>query len=264
MEKGKVFQCKFGHLRHDNVVGQKYGRKFDCSKGYVYMLKATPELWTMWLPHRTQILYFADISYVISALELSPGCLVIEAGTGSGSMTHSIARTVAPNGKVYTFDFHEKRSQEAKTEFESHGLGDVVVTQHQDVCTHGFPVELEGKIDAVFLDLPRPWDAVIPAKRSLKSGGRVCCFSPCIEQVQRTVASLRENFFIEMSTIEVLIKPIDTAKTVSLKKLKFEDSEGKVINGSNSSNDEFMDYTICFPTATQAGHTGYLTFATKI
>jgi tRNA (adenine57-N1/adenine58-N1)-methyltransferase len=229
------------------------------------MLKATPELWTLWLPHRTQILYFADISYVVASLELSPGCLVIEAGTGSGSMTHSIARTVAPNGKVYTFDFHEKRSEEARIEFESHGLGDVVVAQHRDVCSNGFPEDFKDSIDAVFLDLPRPWDVVISSKQSLKSGGRICCFSPCIEQVQKTAGSLRENLFIEMSTIEVLIQPIDTAKTVSLRKIKFDDEQGTVINGSTGSSSEHcVDYTICFPTATQAGHTGYLTFATKI
>ena len=267
MGKGKVFQCKFGALKHDNVVGQLYGSKISCPRGYVYILKATPELWTICLPHRTQILYFADISYVVSSLELSPGCFVIEAGTGSGSMTHSLARTVAPNGKVYTFDFHQKRTEEARIEFRDHGLSDIIIAQHQDVCTDGFPKELSGKIDAVFLDLPHPWDAVVAAKTALKSGGRICCFSPCIEQVQRTVASLRENFFIEMSTIEVLIKPVDTAKKVTLKKLTFDDEDNKSVNGNNntsSSTDELVEYTVCFPTVTQAGHTGFLSFATKI
>lgn len=71
----------------------------------------------------------------------------------------------------------------------------------------------------VFLDLPSPWDAIDSAKTALKvttmaafldtvhtvhtvhtvcpqaTGGRLCSFSPCMEQVQRTVEKLREADF---------------------------------------------------------------------
>ncbi|KAH1120262.1 hypothetical protein J1N35_003422 [Gossypium stocksii] len=59
------------------------------------------ELWTLILSHRTQILYIADISFVIMYLEVVPGCLVLETGTGSGSLTTLFARAVAPTGRVY-------------------------------------------------------------------------------------------------------------------------------------------------------------------
>lgn len=38
------------------------------------------------------------------------------------------------------------------------------------------------------------------------SGGRFCSFSPCIEQVQRTCITLRQEGFLELSTIECLLK----------------------------------------------------------
>jgi tRNA A58 N-methylase Trm61 len=38
------------------------------------------ELWTLALPHRTQILYMADISLIIFELDIKPGSIVIEAG----------------------------------------------------------------------------------------------------------------------------------------------------------------------------------------
>ena len=55
------------------------------------MLEApTPELWTKVLPHRTQILYLPDISLVCHYLELTPGAVVLESGTGSGGVGRSI------------------------------------------------------------------------------------------------------------------------------------------------------------------------------
>ena len=62
----------------------------------MYLVAPTPELWSLVLRHRTQILYVADISLVCSYLELRPGSVVLESGTGSGSLTHSLARAVAP------------------------------------------------------------------------------------------------------------------------------------------------------------------------
>jgi len=51
---------------------------------------------------------------------------VIESGTGSGSLSHSFLRTIAPTGHLYTFDFHEQRVEFAKKEFAEHGLGQLV------------------------------------------------------------------------------------------------------------------------------------------
>ena len=67
-------------------------------------------------------------------------------------------------------------------EFTRHGLGDRVTVSHRDVCVDGLGVE--GVADAVFLDLPKPWEALPHAVSAMKmSGGRICSFSPCIEQV---------------------------------------------------------------------------------
>ncbi|XP_037274794.2 tRNA methyltransferase 61 [Rhipicephalus microplus] len=206
---GEVFQTKYGALKHDDVIGRTYGTKVLCSCGYVYVLRVTPELWTLTLPHRTQILYTRDISLVTLQLDLKPGSVVCEAGTGSGSMTHALARTVAPNGHVYTFDFHEHRAQVAQKEFQEHGLNSVVTCAHRDICQDGFGIE--GLADAVFLDLPHPWKAVDAAASALKPGcgGRLCSFSPCVEQVQRTCEALRGRGFVDVVTLECLERPYE-------------------------------------------------------
>jgi tRNA (adenine57-N1/adenine58-N1)-methyltransferase len=58
--------------------------------GWVHLLAPNPELWTIALKHRTQILYVGDISLVVAHLGLNPGCVVLEsggwgAGRGGGS-----------------------------------------------------------------------------------------------------------------------------------------------------------------------------------
>lgn len=145
------------------------------------MLRPTPELWTLALPHRTQILYIADISFVVAHLGIGPGKRVVEAGTGSGSFSHSVARSVGKKGKLYTFEFHEQRAVKAQAEFEKHGLSvkaeeesegraGIVKLQHRNVCKDGFGSDLEEReeVDAVFLDLPAPWEAVGWAEKVMR------------------------------------------------------------------------------------------------
>ena len=80
VKKGKIAQTKRGALWHDNLIGTKFGRKINTSKGWVHVLHPTPELWTLALPHRTQILYSTDIAMVTLLLDLKPGSIVIESG----------------------------------------------------------------------------------------------------------------------------------------------------------------------------------------
>ena len=95
-------------------------------------------------------------------------------GTGSASLSHSIIRSILPDGHLYTFEFHQERAQKAEEEFKDHGLADFVTVTHKDVCQFGF--DLENVADAVFLDLPVPWDALPSAKKALKKQGII--FTP--------------------------------------------------------------------------------------
>jgi len=203
VKKGESTQTKFGHIKHDQIVGKAFGSKYMNNKGWVHLIHPTPELWTLGLPHRTQILYTTDISMVILQLDIQPGSVVVEAGTGSGSLSHSFLRTVQPSGRLLTFEFHEERSKKARLEFEEHGLQEFVTCTHRDVCADGF--QLSHVADAVFLDLPRPWECITSSKAAIKKeGGRICSFSPCIEQVQRTCEELARQGFSEISTLECL------------------------------------------------------------
>lgn len=66
--------------------------------GSITLLYPNPQLWTAALAVRTQILFQTDIAMVLHHLDIRAGSVVVEAGTGSGSLTTSLARAVAPHG----------------------------------------------------------------------------------------------------------------------------------------------------------------------
>ncbi|KAJ9562657.1 hypothetical protein OSB04_007817 [Centaurea solstitialis] len=265
-----ILENRFGVFKHADWIGKPYGCKVSSHKGgFVYLLAPTPELWTLVLSHRTQILYVADISFVVMYLELIPGCVVLESGTGSGSLTTSLARAIAPSGHVYTFDFHEQRAVAAREDFERTGLSSLVTVGVRDIQGEGFPKDLTGLADAVFLDLPQPWLAIGSAGEMLKPDGVLCSFSPCIEQVQRSSETLASKF-TDIRTFEVLLRTyevregkMDHCQTEAgtpgsrPSKRKHRASEGSQWEQDNSGSSVVM----ARPSGEAKGHTGYLTFA---
>lgn len=250
------------------------------STGFVHLLPPTPEIWTTSLPHRTQVVYTPDYSYILHRLRARPGSILIEAGAGSGSFTHAAARAVyngypdcdvdsniQPNqrrrrGKVWSYEFHEQRVEKLRKEITEHGLNGVVEITHKDVCQDGFDVDRSGtegvSANIVFLDLPAPWLALKHLRRNLNerssipdsstshhpsgiqsmgeinftdislenppqlkrpqslldpnSAVHLCTFSPCIEQVQRTIATLRQLGWLDIEMVEIAARRIEVRR----------------------------------------------------
>lgn len=109
VRRGQTLTMRYGALRHEFLIGKPYGSRVTATAGYIYALRASPELWTRTLPHRTQILYTPDNALIAMLLDLKPGSKVAESGTGSGSLSHCLARTIAPTGHLYTFDIEQQR-----------------------------------------------------------------------------------------------------------------------------------------------------------
>lgn len=204
----EVINTRYGHFAHNDMVGAVWGTQLagQGGKGFVHLLRPTPELWTLSLPHRTQIVYTHDSLYIMQRMEVQAGLRVLEAGTGSALFTHAFSRTVADQGHLYTYEFHEPRYLEAKAELEAHGLNNTTIT-HRDVCAKGFTIDGAGFLnaDAVFLDLPSPWDAITQLDPVMAADKKIniCCFSPCIEQVDRTVKALQEHGWTKIEMVEV-------------------------------------------------------------
>ena len=280
-EKGQ-YQNRYGSFPHREWVGKPFGAKVygqGEGKGFIWLLAPTPELWTKVLPHRTQILYAPDISLVAHALELKPGSVVLESGTGSASLTHALVRAVAPMGHVYTFEFNRARAEAANREILEHGLAKQCTVSHRDVERDGFPVCLESRCDAVFLDLPGPWKVVPSAARALRQDGVLCAFSPCIEQVQRTCEALEARGFGDAQTVELLgrehdVETRDMQRSLAQSQPKLQNKwqreakrkakrtrAGTNGGGADADADAPCERVVSYPRQQAQSHTGYLTFA---
>ncbi|RSM15294.1 hypothetical protein CEP52_000797 [Fusarium oligoseptatum] len=204
------------------------------SSGFIHILRPTPELWTSSLPHRTQVVYTPDYSYILQRIRAVPGTRIIEAGAGSGSFTHASARAVYNGypkdeddvrGKVFSFEYHEPRYNKMQEEIHNHKLDGIVKLSHRDVYNEGFLVDGKSpRANAVFLDLPAPWEALHhlsrqrPDKASKdgdaetpewvspldpKKSVHICTFSPCIEQVTRTIEEMRLLGWTDIDMVEI-------------------------------------------------------------
>lgn len=246
------------------------------ASGFCHILPPTPESWTISLPHRTQIVYTPDYSYVLQKLRARPGSVVIEAGAGSGSFTHAAARAVfngypsvsdeptsngtvhhtKPCGLVCSFEYHEPRAVQLAAEIATHGLVDIVRVTHRDVYADGFLLpsltspdapQTSANATAVFLDLPAPWLALPHLSRHPPSGAQsplspnhavhLTCFLPCIEQTQRAITTLRTLGWIDVCMFAVAQRRIDVRRERT--GLDLEGLRG--VNVSAKSVEEAMD-----------------------
>ncbi|RDA90213.1 hypothetical protein CP533_1073 [Ophiocordyceps camponoti-saundersi (nom. inval.)] len=197
------------------------------SSGFIYVLRPSPELWTSSLPHRTQVVYTPDYSYILQRIRLRPGSRLIEAGAGSGSFTHASARSVYDEdagGQVFSFEAHEPRFRKMQEEIRDHALEGIVRITHRDVYRDGFLIEGRSpKATAVFLDLPAPWEALHHLSRRKEDADwicpldpeqsvYICTFSPCIEQVTRTVAELRTLGWTDIDMVEIVHKRLNVMR----------------------------------------------------
>ena len=209
--------------------------------GFIHVLPPTPEIWTMSLPHRTQVVYTPDYSYILHRIRARPGSVLIEAGAGSGSFSHASIRAVyngypkhdgKQKGKVFSYEYHEQRFHKMQKEIQDHGLDGLVHLTHRDVYSEGFLVDGKSPgATAIFLDLPSPWEALphLSRQNTRKTAGEngddkwvsplnpkknayICTFSPCIEQVTKTVSALRRLGWVDIDMVEIANRKLHTVR----------------------------------------------------
>jgi tRNA (adenine57-N1/adenine58-N1)-methyltransferase len=203
LETGGVFQTHRGVLKHDDMIGQVWGSQVRSHNGSPFFL-LQPALADLLkgLKRNTQILYPKDIGYILVALGIGPGVHVLEAGTGSGALTCAFAYAVGPEGRVTTYEAREPMQELARRNLRTLDLEERVTFRLGDVA-QGFA---ERGVDALFLDLPNPFDYIPQSREALKPGGFFGCILPTVNQVEKLLVALRQNRFAFLDVCELLMR----------------------------------------------------------
>lgn len=213
---GAEFGTHRGVIRHDDLIGLPWGSQVFSHLGAPFFL-LQPSLADILidLPRSTQILYPKDIGFVLVTMGIGHGQRVMEAGSGSGSMTTALAFNVGPTGRVYSYDQREDFQNLAQKNLARFGLSERVTFKVRDIAS-GFD---ETDVDAFFLDVPNSHNYIPQVRAALKPGGFFCGLIPTFNQVERTIFALRRNQFAFIEMVEILqryykpepmrIRPVD-------------------------------------------------------
>jgi tRNA (adenine57-N1/adenine58-N1)-methyltransferase len=192
-----------GLLKHNELFGLPWGSRVLSNTGAPFFLlqPSLSDLLTD-LPRNTQIMYPKDIGFVLITLGVGSGQRVLEAGTGSGSMTIALANAVGPIGKVITYEIRPEMQKMARKNLARLGLEDRIDFKLGDIAA-GFS---ETDMDAMFLDVQNPWDYIEQVRAALKPGGSFCSLVPTFNQVSKLLIALRRNRFAFVEVCEILLR----------------------------------------------------------
>jgi len=203
LQEGAKFETHRGILQHDDLIGKPWGTQVFSHMGSPFFL-LQPSLADLLidLPRTTQILYPKDIGFIFVTMGVGPGQKVLEAGTGSGSMTTALAYAVGPEGRVISYEVKQDVQNLARKNLTRFGLDPRVDFKLRDIA-EGFD---ETEADSFFLDVPNPYDYTAQVRAALKPGGFLCCLIPTFNQVEKTLQALRQNRFAFVEVCEILLR----------------------------------------------------------
>jgi tRNA (adenine57-N1/adenine58-N1)-methyltransferase len=228
---GGTFHTHRGILNHDDLIGKPWGSQVFSHQGSpFFMLQPSLADLLVDLKRSTQIMYPKDIGFILTSMSIGPGQTVLEAGTGSGSMTVALAYVVGSEGRVVSYEKRPEFQNLARKNLERLGLESRVKFKLGDIA-EGIA---ETNVDACFLDLPNPWDYTRQVRMALKPGGFFCNLVPTFNQVERLLYVMRRENFAFVEVCELLLRYYKPEPT----RLR--------------------------PTDRMVAHTGYLTFGRRI
>jgi tRNA (adenine57-N1/adenine58-N1)-methyltransferase len=203
LQPGGDFQSHRGVIKHDDLIGKPWGSQvFSHTGAPFFLLQPSMSDILNELPRNTQILYPKDIGYILIQMGISEGQTVLEAGTGSGSMTIAMATAVGPNGRIVSYEKTPDTQNLAKKNLQRIGLASRVDFKLRDI-QEGFD---ETEADAFFLDVQNPYDYIQQVRATLKPGGFFGTLVPTYNQVEKVLYALKKFDFAFVEVCELLLR----------------------------------------------------------
>ncbi len=203
LASGAELQTHRGIIKHDDIIGRPWGSQFQSHLGSPFFL-LQPSLGDLIRGTKriTQIMFPKEIGYILVNMGIGPGQHVLEAGTGSGSLTTALAYAVGREGRVTSYEVRPEMQNLARKNLERVGLGDRVDFRIGDIAD-GF--ELSG-VDALFLDVQNPYDYMPQVRSALKPGGFFGSLLPTTNQVSKLLHALRNEKFAFVEVMEIMLR----------------------------------------------------------
>ena len=140
-----------------------------------------------------QAITIKDAAYIIERCGITKSSRVIEAGTGSGSLTGFLSLRA---GEVVSYEQREDFHEIAKKNLERLAPSNVTLVNADlnEADSEGF--------DACVLDMPEPWSCYAKARELLAPGGWLCCYVPNTTQAVECVN--RAAGFEHVESVEIM------------------------------------------------------------
>ena len=192
---GQIEMSLVGEAGYGHCVKTHIGRSYRIVKPTIYDLLKN-------IKRKTQIIYPKEIGYILLKLGIGPGSRVIEAGSGSGSLSIALSWYVGDQGKVFSY--------ERRPEFVSlcaENLAQVGLTHRVEQFEQNISQGFEQKdVDALFLDVRTPWDYLHQAAAALRDGAPIGFLLPTANQVSQLLEALAEAPFADEEVLEIMLR----------------------------------------------------------
>ena len=204
LQTAGTYHTHSGTLAHDALLGRPEGTRAETSGGMV-VTAFRPRFadYALKMKRGAQVIYPKDLGPILTYADVFPGARVLEAGTGSGSLTIALCRAVGEAGAVVSYDVREEHHEQAVRNIEGFfgKLPDVLdlrIGTIDDVSQTG------ERFDRCVLDLPSPWEPLAALASVLDPGAVLCAYVPTTIQVQQFVLALPPQGFLHIESFEVL------------------------------------------------------------
>ncbi len=204
VEEKQDLHTQDGILLMQDVVNADYGSEIVTSQGVPFrIMKPTLTDLVRGVKRQTQVLYPKDMGYICMRLGVGHGRTVIEAGTGSGSLTVALSWFSGQDGHVHTFEAREEFHKLAKRNLDWAGVGGNVTMHCQDIA-EGFG-DVTGA-DALFLDVRTPWEYLQHIPKAVCPGAMLGFLLPTTDQVNKLLLAMERGPFDDIEVCEILVR----------------------------------------------------------
>lgn len=192
-----------GVITAAQLAEAQFGDEVMTHQGVPYRLKK-PTLYDLvrGVKRQTQIIYPKDIGYICMRLGVGNGTRVIEAGSGSGSLTIALSWFSGEKGHVYTYEAREEFYKLAGKNLAWAGVGHNVTQYNRDIA-EGFE---QTDADALFLDVRTPWEYLDHVAKAVRPGASLAFLLPTVDQVSKLLYSLERGPFDDVEVEEIFVR----------------------------------------------------------